>query len=165
VLVGFVAIFLTAAVLCALGWGRTYRRLVDRSREHETQERSWRLLEEERRILELAAQGASLKQVLDALTAAIERMPPGAFCSILLLDEDGVHLRVGSSGALPADYIQAADGIPIGPDMGCCGSAGFRNQSVIASDISTDYRWRVAKEPGADVWPEGLLERSHPQHR
>jgi hypothetical protein len=153
---------LTAAILCALEWGRTYRRLVDRSREHETQERSWRLLEEERRILELAAKGASLKQVLDALTAAIERMAPGAFCSILLLDEDGVHLRAGSGGGLPADYISAADGIPIGPDMGCCGSAVFRNQTVIASDIANDYRWRRAKDLALGFWPQGVLERSYP---
>jgi len=95
-------------------------------------------LKEERRILELAAQGASLKRVLDALTAAIERTSPGCFCSILLLDDDAVHVRDGSGGGLPLAYMRAVDGLPIGPDVGCCGSAVCRNQAVIVSDIATD---------------------------
>ena len=143
--VGFIGVCFAVAV-CAIGWIRTYQLLVARSRQQEIQERSSRLIEEERRILELVAQGASLKEVLDSLTSAIELMAPGCFCSILLLDEDRIHLRAGSGGGLPGEYIKAVDGIPIGPDMGCCGSAAFRNQTVIVSDIATDYRWRTAKD-------------------
>jgi len=145
-LAGFIAISLAAAALCAVGWIRTYRRFLEVTRQQEVQERASRLIEQERRILELVAHGASLKQVLHSLTAAIERMAPSCFCSILLLDEDGLHLRDGSGGGLPAEYMQAVDGLPIGPDMGSCGSAAFRNQTVIVSDISTDYRWRTAKD-------------------
>jgi PAS domain S-box-containing protein len=145
VLAGFIGVCIAVAI-CAAGWLRTYQLLLARSREQETQERTSRLIEEERRILELVAQNASLKRVLDSLTGAIERMAPGCFCSILLLDEDRLNLRAGSGGGLPDDYMQAVDGIPIGPDMGSCGSAAYRNQTVIVSDIATDYRWRTAKE-------------------
>lgn len=105
-----------------------------------------RFIEEERHVLKLIAEGASLKDVLDALTAAIERMAPGCACSILLLDEDGRRLREGSGGSLPAEYMRAVNGLEIGPDVGSCGSAAFRNQIVVVEDIATDHRWAAAKE-------------------
>ena len=109
-------------------------------------EQSSQFLEEERRVLQLVAKGASIGEVLDALTAAIERMAPECFCSILLLDEDRRHLRTGAGGRLPSEYMRLVDGLEIGPDVGSCGSAAFRNQTVIVSDIATDYRWAAAKE-------------------
>ena len=93
----------------------------------------------------MAAQGASLKRVLDALTSAIERIAPGCFCTVLLLDEDGQRLRSGSGGGLPREYMACVDGLEIGPEAGSCGSAVFRNQTVIVSDIANDYRWKAAK--------------------
>ena len=109
-------------------------------------EQSSRFLEEERRVLQLVAKGASIRDVLDTLTTAIERMAPGCFCSILLLDEDRRRLRAGAGGSLPQDYMRLVDGLEIGPDVGSCGSAAFCNQTVIVSDIATDYRWAAAKE-------------------
>ena len=109
-------------------------------------EQSSGFLEVERRVLQLVAKGASMREVLDTLTVAIEGMAPECFCSILLLDEDGRHLKAGAGGSLPAEYMQLVDGLEIGPDVGSCGSAAFRNQTVIVSDIATDYRWAGAKE-------------------
>src|SRR6185312_11779050 len=37
-------------------------------------------------------------------------------------------------------------GLPIGPDVGACGSAAFRNETVVVEDISTDYRFEGARE-------------------
>lgn len=109
-------------------------------------EQSSQFLEEERRVLQLVARGASLREVLDTLTAAIERMAPECFCSILLLEEDGRHLRAGAGGSLPEAYMRIVDGLEIGPDVGSCGSAAFRNETVVVADIATDYRWAAAKE-------------------
>lgn len=109
-------------------------------------EQSSGFLEVERRVLQLVAKGTSMREVLDTLTAAIEGMAPQCFCSILLLDEDGRHLKAGAGGSLPAEYMRLVDGLEIGPDVGSCGSAAFRNQTVIVSDIATDYRWEIAKD-------------------
>jgi len=138
--------FVAAALGCTIGWLRTYRLLSQSRREQATKDHSSRFIEEERRVLELVAKGASLKDVLDALTAAIERMAPGCFCSVLLLDEDRRHLREGSGGGLPREYVQIVDGLEIGPDVGSCGSAAFRNQTVFVNDIASDYRWASAKD-------------------
>ncbi len=139
------AILLAALLACLRGWFQTYKKLAETKRDQQTQERSSRFIEEERRVLELVARGASVKQVLDALTAAVERMAPNCFCSVLLLDEDGLHLREGSGGGLPRGYMEKVDGLPIGPDVGSCGSAAFRNQTIIVQDIATDFRWAAAK--------------------
>jgi GAF domain-containing protein len=141
-----VAAFFFAGILaCALGWRLTYRRLADARRDQAALAHSFQFIEEEREVLKLVAGGASLKQVLDALTAAVERMAPKCFCSVLLLDEDGLHLRTGSGGSLPEAYMQMVDGLPIGPDVGSCGSAAYRNQTIVVHDIASDYRWEAAK--------------------
>ena len=120
-------------------------RLKERQRDQEKLERSSRVIEEERRVLELIAKGASLKEVLDALTAAIERMATDCYCTVLLLDEEGKRLWEGSGGGLPAAYMQAVNGLEIGPEVGACGSAAYRNETTIIEDIANDHRFGAAK--------------------
>ncbi|HEV3333810.1 MAG TPA: ATP-binding protein [Bryobacteraceae bacterium] len=104
------------------------------------------VLEEERQMLELVAQGASPKQVMDALTHLIESMSPGCLCTILVLDEEKRHLLAGSSGGISPEYVQAINGLEIGPEVGACGSAAFRNETIIVDDIATDYRFAPVKD-------------------
>ena len=134
-----------AAIACAIGWARTRRLLTECRQEHAEQGTSSHFLLEERRVLRLITDGADLKEVLDALTAGIERMVPGCYCSILLLDAGG-RLREGSGGGLPTEFIKKVYGLAIGPDIGSCGSAAYLNQTVIVNDIATDHRWADAKE-------------------
>ena len=97
---------LAFGVACLQTW-----RLRERQRDQEKLERSSRVIEEERHVLELIAKGASLKEVLDALTAAIERMATGCYCTVLLLDEEGKRLWEGSCGGLPPAYMQGVNGL------------------------------------------------------
>jgi len=128
----------------AVAWLQT-RRLAERQRDQEKLERSSRVIEEERHVLELIAKGASLKEVLNALTAAIERMAHDCYCTVLLLDEEGKRLLEGSGGGLPAAYMQGVNGLEIGPEVGACGSAAFRNETTIIEDIANDHRFGAAK--------------------
>ena len=100
---------LCLAILALAAAGLQTWRLAGRQRDQEKLERSWRVIEEERRVLELIAKGASLKEVLNALTAAIERMATDCYCTVLLLDEDGKRLLEGSGGSLPPAYMQACE--------------------------------------------------------
>ncbi len=129
-----------------MGWRRAFRRLEESQRERAALEKSSRVVEEERRVLELVAKGASLQEVLDALTLGIERLAPECLCTILLMDEEKLHLMRGSGGSLPEEYIQRVNGIPVGPDMGCCGTAAHLNQTVVAEDINTDPKWTMARD-------------------
>ena len=59
----------------------------------------------------------------------------------LLLDADGKTLRHGAGPSLPREYSQLIDGMQIGPCAGSCGTAAYRRQPVIVSDIASDPLW------------------------
>lgn len=95
----------------------------------------------QKRALELIAADAPLPEVLTSVLHLIELQSNGMLCSILLLDEDGLHVRHGAAPSLPEGYIKAVDGAPIGPKAGSCGTAMYRGQQVIVTDIMNDPLW------------------------
>jgi PAS domain S-box-containing protein len=107
-------------------------------------ESRWReaLLVGERDALDQIARGAPLEVVLRNLCLTVEQLSEdGLLASILLLDEDGTHLHVGAAPNLPEAYNRAIDGLPIGPTAGSCGTAAYRGERVVVSDIATDPLW------------------------
>ena len=99
------------------------------------------LLAGENRLLEMIAKGDALASILDALCRFVEEISAGSVCSILILDSDGVRLRHGAAPSLPRSYTEAIDGSLIGPSAGSCGTAAYRKEPVIVSDIATDPLW------------------------
>jgi len=91
-------------------------------------------------VLEQIAAGVPLDHVLETICLGMEAMTEGMRASVLLL-EDGVRVRHGAAPHLPAQWTTWIDGRAIGPNEGSCGTAAFRKQPVIASDIATDARW------------------------
>jgi PAS domain S-box-containing protein len=99
------------------------------------------LLNGEKQVLEMMAEGAPLSEILTTITRNIEALSQNMRCSILLLDADGLHLRHGAAPSLPDAFNRAIDGAEIGPQAGSCGTAAYRNQAVIVTDIATDPLW------------------------
>jgi formate hydrogenlyase transcriptional activator len=95
----------------------------------------------EKRTLEMIASGASLAEILANLCAAVDAQSPGAFSFILLMDPDGQRLWPAAAPHLPKAWVQALSPVVVGPDMGCSGTAAFRKERVITSDIASDPRW------------------------
>jgi PAS domain S-box-containing protein len=93
-------------------------------------------------ILERIATHAPLAETLDELVCFLEAQIPGAIGSLLLLDDDGCHLRCASARGLPAAYNAEIDGIEIGPCVGSCGTAAYRREPVFVGDIASDPLWR-----------------------
>ena len=92
-------------------------------------------------VLGMIATGSALPDVLDCLVRLVEQQSNGMRCSVLMLDEDGTHVRHGAAPSLPDDYVRAIDGLPIGPRHGSCGTAMFLGTRVIVTDILTDPLW------------------------
>ncbi|MBV9746146.1 MAG: response regulator [Acidobacteriia bacterium] len=122
------------------------RRLTRFSREREELEKTSRFIEEERRVVEMMGRGASSREVLDTLTKAVEKMEPDCVCTILLLDEERHRLMKGSGGSLPDAYMDAVNGLEIGPNVGACGTAAYTNETVIVEDIATDPKFEGPRE-------------------
>jgi len=101
-------------------------------------------------ILQRIAANAPLTEVLNRLVLLIEAQSPDMVCSVLLLSDDGDHIRHGAAPSLPEEYIKAIDGAAIGPKQGSCGTAIYRGEPVFVTDISTDPLWddfRAVAEP------------------
>ena len=65
----------------------------------------------------------------------------------MLLDEEHRrYLSIASGPSLPTAYLQAIDRLEIGPEVGACGSAAFRNETIVIDDIATDYRFASARD-------------------
>jgi len=105
------------------------------------QKRAEVLVAGEKRLLEMMARGSSLSSVLDALCRFGEEVSGNVLVSILLLGPDGKSLRHGAAPNLPKRYTAAIDGALIGPRAGSCGTAAYRGERVIVSDIMTDPLW------------------------
>jgi len=133
---------LTLIVLTIGAWSR-HRKATQSEAARRELERSLRVMEEERHVLELIATGATLKQVLERLTYAIEAIVPEATCSVLLVDRERGCLTQGAGPHVPEDFWAACEGLPIG-DYGCCPAAVLHNQIAISEDMMTDPKWASA---------------------
>src|SRR5918995_2001348 len=105
-------------------------------------------------VLEMAVADAPLEQTLSELIRLVEEASrTGVLGSILILDEDGRHLRRGAAPSLPSAYCEAIDGAEIGPCAGSCGTAAFSGRPVFVADIATDPLWTAYKDVAL---PHGL---------
>ena len=108
--------------------------------------RAQQLLAWEKSAMEIISSPAALHVVLDGLIRGLEKQEPGGLYSILLLDDDGIHLRHGAAPSLPDAYNRAIDGAAIGPSVGSCGTAVYAGRQVIVADIASDPLWADYKE-------------------
>ncbi len=100
------------------------------------------LLALEKKVLELnTGKRISLRALLNYFLKGIQKIFPGMYCCVLTLDENEQSVRLLSAPGLPAIYSHAIDGLPIGPKAGSCGTAMYRKESVIVTDIATDPLW------------------------
>jgi len=108
-----------------------------------TRKKQEALLALEKRVLELnTSKRMSLQTLLNYFLKGLQKIFPGMYCSVLTLDDDSLCVRLLSAPGLPAIYAHAIDGMPIGPTQGSCGTAMYRKETVIVSDIATDPLWK-----------------------
>jgi GAF domain-containing protein len=99
-----------------------------------------------RRVLRLVATAPALDRILGALVEATEAHCDGAVASVLLMDEEGEHLRHGAAPGLPDAYNRAVDGLRVGPSAGSCGTAAHRREPVIVEDVRRDPLWEEFRD-------------------
>jgi len=112
-------------------------------------ERGEALLSGEKRVLEMIATGAVLKEILNCLCLIIEGYSNDSLASVLLLRSDGIHLDSVAGPSLSQEWIRQMESLPIGPCAGSCGTAAYRGSAVIVSDIATDPLWNVPEHRAA----------------
>ncbi len=98
------------------------------------------------RTLEMLVKGDTLSEVLDTLLRSIESLSDGVRCSIMTLDESGLHLQNLLAPSLADAYLKELDGLCIGPDVGTGGSSAYLNKIVFAEDVATDPRFEGLRD-------------------
>ena len=98
------------------------------------------------KLLKMIALGEPLADVFSALILMIEAHIPGVVGSVLLLSADGRRIVSGAAPNLDPAYCRLIDGVEIGPKVGSCGTAMWRGEPVIVSDIRTDPLWEDVRD-------------------
>lgn len=116
-------------------------------------------------VIDMIAAGVGLEPVLEKIARAIDSLSGHGRSSILLLNDGGRSLSVGTAPNLPASFSAAIDGIPIGPTAGSCGTAMHRKTRVVSADIGNDPLWapyrRLALDHGLQAcWSEPIFGRN-----
>ena len=71
---------------------------------------------------------------------------PGCSAPFFFLTPTAQPYDMEAAPNLPLEYSQAVDGIKIGPCAGSCGTAVYRKQPVVVSDIATDPLWAAGRD-------------------
>ncbi len=120
------------------------------------------LLAAQKKVLELAASGTALKDILQFVVRSVQQHSgEQSRASLFLLEPDGLHLRFAVAEGLSEDYTRAIDQFEVGLHSPSCGTAAFTGQRVICGDVTKDPLWEpflsLAKEHGIRaVWSQPL---------
>jgi PAS domain S-box-containing protein len=99
------------------------------------------LLAAEKRTLEMIADGASLKDILNDLCCSIDVQASPVISTVLLMDPDGERLWHTAGSRVARDWLPVVSPLPISPHAGCCGAAALLKERVIVADVATDMNW------------------------
>ena len=122
------------------------RYFLGQARDITERKRSELLRNSEKYLLEIITQNTPFPKILEEIVLTVEALSEKTIASILLLDDDGIHVHYGAAPHLPEAYNNALEGAPIGPKAGSCGTAAYRKEAIIVTDIEVDPLWADYRE-------------------
>ncbi|MCG8683878.1 MAG: ATP-binding protein [Desulfobacterales bacterium] len=99
-----------------------------------------------KKVLRKLALGGTLNDVLGMILKIAEKKSPGTIASILLVDKDGKRLINSVESRLPDYFVNAINGTPVKDEMGSCGTAAFRGETIAINNIQSHPYWRGVKK-------------------
>lgn len=111
------------------------------------------LLQTQQKIQEMIAEHRPLEEVLSEITRFVEQMLPAALVSVMRYDAYSNTLSLVPSYRFSARFTQAMQDVPVGQDVGACGSAAYHQAMAVTRDIRMDSRWEGYRSVALD---EGL---------
>lgn len=97
------------------------------------------------KVLDAMAHEVPLHDVAKLLCREIERITPEVTATLLEVGPDGC-LRVFAAPSLPPEIEALTQGVRIGPEAGCCGTAAATGEPALSQDIGTDPRWTPVRD-------------------
>lgn len=97
-------------------------------------------------VMDMIIQHEPLRHITDKIVETVETAIPYCAGSILLLNKEKGTLHKLTVANLPQGFINAIEGIAIGPQQGSCGTAAYLKKEVYVTDISNDAIWEQYRE-------------------
>ncbi|WP_069106648.1 EAL domain-containing protein [Acidovorax sp. RAC01] len=94
----------------------------------------------QKRVLEGMVNELPLPDLMILVCKEVERIAPEVTASILAVDDSG-YLRPLAAPGLTPEICEKINGVRIGPNTGSCGTAAYRGQPVVTTDMATDPLW------------------------
>src|SRR5690606_28417289 len=115
--------------------------------------------------LEAVARGETLAEIGRIICLRVQQYAPEVICSIVQVDEEG-RLHPLATPGLPETFSRNIEGLEIGPAVGSCGTAAWRNEAVVVTDISTDPLWAPFRELAEPIgvracWSSPIRDRQN----
>jgi PAS domain S-box-containing protein len=105
------------------------------------------ILKRHNEVLEHIINDKPLHIILEKLCLEIEQhFLTGVRASVLLLDEEGRHLRHVAAPSLPDSYTRIVNDVEIGPEVGSCGASAYLREPVYVANISEHPNWAKFKD-------------------
>jgi len=124
------------------------------------------ILSGEKEVMEMIATEKPLREILRKIALNYESVCDDTICSILLLNKEKTLLLHGAGPGLTDSYNDHINGIPIGPKNGSCGTAVFRKERVVVSDIANDPLWENISDLPLSIglkscWSSPIFDKDH----
>ncbi|MEC4991702.1 MAG: PAS domain S-box protein, partial [Oscillatoria sp. PMC 1068.18] len=106
-------------------------------------QRAETIIREQNKILEKIATNSPLSETLSAIISLIESQVEQALAAIFLLDENGKMLHYVAAESLPGELkALTADGSVIREKVSSWGTAIYRDEPAIVTDLANDPLWK-----------------------
>ncbi|PLR98406.1 PAS domain S-box protein [Bacillus sp. T33-2] len=111
------------------------------------QKQTHSLLEIKKTVLKMIVKRESLADILEEISVKMEEyFGIKTYCSILFLGKDKRRIDTVIAPNLPKAYYDFAMNLEIGPEVGSCGTAMFKGETVITPDIANNPLWTNFRE-------------------
>ena len=122
------------------------------------------LLAAQQQIHDQIADGMPLETIVTTVCALGEQLLQDAVVSVMLHDPTKDMLRLVQSGRFSREFWEAAQQIPVGPQVATCGVAAYNKDLVITTDIRVSSDWgpyaELAEREGfRSCWSTPVLGR------
>jgi diguanylate cyclase (GGDEF)-like protein/PAS domain S-box-containing protein len=97
-------------------------------------------------ILSMIASGDALPDILATLTRLVEAQSERGRCAIQLLNADRTKLHALVAPQLPKVFNTVMENLVIGPSNCSAGTAAYRREPVVSTDIADDPLWSAWSE-------------------
>ncbi len=119
----------------------------------------------ESQVLKMISHGAPMREVLNELCNFVDTKSPGVIATVLLLDQDGTHLRLAAGPKVPKIWNKAFGSLKVPLNLGIQTATARLGNGIPVADVKSDPSfamcWGLARQHGVQAaWATPIMSKS-----